>query len=59
VAGDKFRMGAVLDEAVLLLGRRTWEMFARIWPGRDDPFSRQLNAMPKLVASRTRTDLSA
>lgn len=59
VAGDKFRMGAVLDEAVMLLGRRTWEMFARIWPNRDDPFSRQLNAMPKLVASRTLTDLSA
>lgn len=34
-------------------------MFARIWPDRDNPFARQLNAMPKLVASRTLTELSA
>src|SRR5215831_16356530 len=59
VAGDKFRVGGVLDEGVLLLGRKTWEMFSRIWPGRDDPFSARMNAVPKLVASRTLTDTSA
>ena len=59
VAGDKFRLGSVLDDGVMLLGRRTWEKFARIWPGRDDPFSRRMNAVPKLVASRTLTDVSA
>jgi dihydrofolate reductase len=59
VAGDKFRMGAVLDEGVMLLGRRTWELFAGIWPGRDNPFARRMNAVPKLVASRTLKDLSA
>src|ERR1700733_3056282 len=53
VAGDKFRLGEVLDTGALLLGRRTWELFAKIWPGRDDPFSAKLNAMPKLVASRS------
>jgi dihydrofolate reductase len=59
VAGDKFRLGSVLDDGVMLLGRRTWQMFSRIWPGRDDPFSRRMNAVPKLVASRTLTDVSA
>jgi len=59
VAGDKFRLGSVLDEGVLLLGRKTWELFCGIWPGRDDPFSARMNAVPKLVATRTLTGTSA
>jgi len=59
IAGDKFGIGSVLDEGVLLLGRKTWEMFSRIWPGRDDPFSARMNAVPKLVATRTPTDTAA
>ncbi len=53
VAGDKFRLGRTLDEGVLLLGRSTWQLFAGLWPGRDDPFAARMNAVPKLVASRT------
>jgi dihydrofolate reductase len=53
VANDPFGLGEVLDTGALLLGRRTWELFAKIWPGRDDPFSAAMNAMPKLVASRS------
>ncbi|MGD0066221.1 MAG: dihydrofolate reductase family protein [Streptosporangiaceae bacterium] len=59
VAGDKFGLGRTLDEGVLLLGRSTWQLFSRLWPGRDDPFSARMNAAPKLVASRTLTDTSA
>ncbi|MFB9235419.1 dihydrofolate reductase family protein [Plantactinospora siamensis] len=59
VAGDKFRLGSILDDGVLLLGRTTWQLFSRLWPNRDDPFSRRMNAVPKLVASRTLTDASA
>jgi dihydrofolate reductase len=59
VAGDKFRLGSTLDEGVLLLGRATWQLFSRLWPGRDDPFSARMNAVPKLVATRTLTDTSA
>jgi dihydrofolate reductase len=59
VAGDKFRLGEIMDNGVLLLGRKTWELFSHIWPGRDDPFSRRMNAIPKLVASGTLTDTSA
>ena len=53
VAGDKFTLGPVLDTGAMLLGRRTWELFAKLWPGRDDPFAAKLNAMPKLVATRS------
>jgi len=59
VAGDKFRLGRTLDDGVMLLGRTTWQLFSRIWPGRDDPFATRMNAAPKLVASRTLTDTSA
>jgi len=53
VTGDPFGLSEVLDSGALLLGRQTWQMFAKIWPGRDDPFSAKLNAMPKLVVSRS------
>jgi dihydrofolate reductase len=52
VAGDKFRLGAAMDTGVLLLGRRTWQLFAGLWPRRTDPFSARMNAMAKLVATR-------
>jgi len=53
VAGDKFALGPVLDTGVLLLGRVTWQLFSGIFPTRTDPFAQKMNAMPKLVASRT------
>lgn len=59
VAGDKFHLGSVLDSGVLLLGRRTWELFSRIWPTRTDEFSTAMNRIPKLVLSRTLTDAGA
>jgi dihydrofolate reductase len=59
VAGDKFRLGSVLDQGVMLLGRKTWQMFSQIWPGRDSPFAARMNAVPKLVVSRTLTGTSA
>ena len=59
VAGDKFRLGTALDDGAMLLGRTTWQLFSRLWPARSDPFSARMNAVPKLVASRTLTDTSA
>jgi len=58
-AGDKFQLGSTLDDGVLLLGRTTWQLFAGLWPTRTDPFSQRMNAVPKLVASRSLTDASA
>ncbi|GAA1756604.1 dihydrofolate reductase family protein [Kocuria aegyptia] len=44
----------------LLLGRRTYDIFAGYWPDRGgaDPIAVKLNAVPKFVASRTLTDPS-
>jgi dihydrofolate reductase len=56
VSGDPFRLGELLDTGALLLGRRTWQFFAKIWPGRPDDFSVKMNAMPKLVATHSLQD---
>ena len=57
VAGDKFRLGTVLDTGVKVLGRATWELLGGIFATRDDDFARALAAMDKLVVSRTLTDV--
>ena len=51
------QMSRWLDHAdALLLGRRTYEAFARDWPqitDPDDPFTDRMNRLPKFVASHT------
>jgi dihydrofolate reductase len=59
IGGDKFQLGSTLDNGVMLLGRTTWQLFSRLWPGRSDPFSARMNAVPKLVATRTLTETTA
>jgi len=45
------------EPGALLFGRRTYEDFYGVWPGRkDNPFTEMLNNMPKYVASRTRKE---
>ncbi len=53
VAGDKFGLGETLTTGALLLGRHTWQLFSHIWPNRTDEFSAQMNAIEKLVVTRT------
>src|SRR5919199_6994524 len=53
IAGDKFRLGGLMDTAALLLGRKTWQHFATIWPARTDEFSMKMNRITKLVVSRS------
>ena len=54
------RASAWLDRADgLLLGRRTYEAFARDWPqivDPADPFTTRMNTLPKYVVSRTLTE---
>jgi dihydrofolate reductase len=50
-----FVMGGIAEAGGLLLGRRTYEIFAAHWPNQpeDDPLAPTLNKLPKYVASRT------
>ncbi|SEO63468.1 hypothetical protein [Actinacidiphila rubida] len=41
----RFRLGPALDEGVPLLGRVTWQLLARIWPGRQDPYAARLQEL--------------
>ena len=59
VAGDKFAMGSILDTGLLLQGRRTWELFGKLFPSRTDDFSRKLTAMDKAVVSHSLTSVDA
>src|SRR3954465_10315562 len=42
----------------LLLGRRTYDIFAAYWPHQDAEFATLFNSIPKYVASRGRPELS-
>lgn len=50
-----FMDGLVGSADALLLGRKTYDIFARWWPHQpdDDPMAAKLNSVPKYVASRT------
>lgn len=37
----------------MLMGRRTYEIYAATWPHRDDAYADAINAIPKYVASTT------
>ncbi len=46
----------LLHSDAMLMGRRTYELYAGEWPGREDGgYVDKLNTMPKYVASRTLT----
>jgi dihydrofolate reductase len=53
-------IGAGIDRLqALLLGRKTYDIFAAYWPAAgDDPIATKFNAVPKFVASHTLTDPS-
>lgn len=54
-------IGAGIDRLqALLLGRKTYDIFAGYWPkvSDEEPIAAKFNAVPKFVASRTLTDPS-
>lgn len=61
VVGEQIGAGIAAMDA-LLLGRKTYEMFAAYWPRKEDGFAGgiagQLNRVPKYVASRGRLNLA-
>ena len=53
--GDKFKLDETLNSEALLLGRKTFEAFAAVWPSMNDAagFAAKFNSMPKYVVSST------
>lgn len=46
-------LGQLLACDAMLMGRRTYEIFAKVFPARADPWAVRVNAMPKYVFSST------
>ena len=59
--GDQFKLDELKGVEAQLLGRVTYEAFARAWPTMEDPvgFADRMNAMPKYVVSTTMQDEDA
>jgi dihydrofolate reductase len=54
--GEKFTLDKTLGTAALLLGRRSYELFAATWPSRGGELADKLNGLPKYVVSSTLED---
>jgi dihydrofolate reductase len=54
--GDQFKLEETMASEALLLGRVTWEGFAKAWPAREGEFADKFNSMPKYVVSSTLSD---
>jgi dihydrofolate reductase len=54
--GNQFKLDETMGTEALLLGRVTYEGFARAWPTREGEFADKFNSMPKYVVSSTLKD---
>jgi dihydrofolate reductase len=54
--GNRFKLEETRSSDALLLGRITYEGFAKAWPPREGEFADKFNSMPKYVVSSTLTD---
>lgn len=57
VVGEQVGAG-LADFDALLLGRKTYDIFASYWPHQDGEIARVLNSVPKYVASRSAPGLT-
>ena len=51
--GNAFKGQETMESAAMLLGRVTYEGFAKAWPQREGEFAEKFNTMPKYVVSST------
>ena len=51
--GGKFKMDELFASDALLLGRVTYQGFAKAWPSMSDAFADKMNSVRKYVVSKT------
>ncbi|MCR4268516.1 dihydrofolate reductase family protein [Nitratireductor sp. ZSWI3] len=51
--GDAFKERELFEASALILGRRTYDGFAAVWPSVTSAYADRINAMPKYLASRS------
>ncbi len=51
--GGKFKHDELFESDAILLGRVTYESFARSWPTMTGDFAERMNSLPKFVATTT------
>jgi dihydrofolate reductase len=58
--GDRYKLDELMDAEAMLLGRVTYEGFARAWPTIEDEqgFAAKMNSMPKYVVSSSLQEAS-
>ena len=54
--GDQYKVDELMSAGALLLGRRTFEGFAAVWPDQTGDFADKMNGLPKIVVSSTLED---
>jgi dihydrofolate reductase len=54
--GNDFKTVETMNAEAMLLGRVTYDGFAKAWPGREGEFADRFNTMPKYVVSSTLKD---
>jgi dihydrofolate reductase len=52
-AGDNYKLDETVNTEAVLLGRKTYEVFAASWPSRSGEFADRFNSLPKYVVSST------
>jgi dihydrofolate reductase len=52
---DAFALDQIMASDALLMGRKTYDIYASAWPGRDGDYAERINAITKYVASSTLT----
>lgn len=53
-AGDAFKEQEMFEASGVILGRRTYESFAAVWPTVSSRYAEHINKIPKYLATRNR-----
>jgi dihydrofolate reductase len=53
---DAFALDQLMASDAMLMGRKTYDVYASAWPNRDGVYAEKINSLPKYVASSSLTE---